>query len=440
MKIIFAAAAMLLVCGGSFTFAAESPHTAVIGLLFPEPVDRGIARQALETKTNSLLTYSATSELGFQWEQYGLKPTTDPWPNLNQTAPEQDPFRSAEPIAVKEPGGRKTWIELQMLEGMATLAERRKNWPEAQARLEEYLKKSPEDLNVLVRLARVVYCQKDTEGAYDVLMRAKLIDVRLAAKYHSPEQLLPPDRVLKKFVDLYEHGVVPLSGRLIHDDKAALQSAVKRAPNDLDLRAVFASWALDNDETALAKEQADAALRIEAAYDARPSKQRKYRGSTTGHTLSGDVALWEKRWADAERHYEKVLLQEPNDFAASDRLARALVEQKDPAKKAKALEIALASYKKDKKNVHVLTTLSWVYFRKGDFDRASSTMEELLRDAGGQVTDPDALTCLAHVLDHNGLNSSAKQILQPTLNEHGAFSMRPEAVELYEKVKDAKGP
>ena len=96
---------------------------------------------------------------------------------------------------------------------------------------------------------------------------------------------------------------------------------------------------MENGKIAFAKEQAEAALRIEAA-DADLARDRKYSGSNVGHMLRGLVALWEKDWPEAENDFQKVIVDDPNDFAARNNLALALVEQDDPAKKKKALAYA----------------------------------------------------------------------------------------------------
>ena len=84
--------------------------------------------------------------------------------------------------------------------------------------------------------------------------------------------------------------------------------------------------------------------------------------------LSGRVALWEKHWAEAEAFFKEVVSEEPNNFAARNYLAMALVEQNDPAKKSNAQKLAFKNYEADKQNVDAISTLCWVYYRNGDFN------------------------------------------------------------------------
>ena len=140
------------------------------------------------------------------------------------------------------------------------------------------------------------------------------------------------------------------------------------APDDLTTRQVVAIWALEKGKIAFAKEQAEAALRIEA------SDPKKYSGSNVGRMLRGLVALWEKDWPEAENYFQKVILENPNDFAARNNLALALVEQDDPAKQQRALAYAEANYRDNKNNPDALSTLGWVYFRRNEFDEAGGSL------------------------------------------------------------------
>ena len=84
------------------------------------------------------------------------------------------------------------------------------------------------------------------------------------------------------------------------------------------------------------------------------------------------VALWEKDWLEAEKDFQKVIYDSPNDFVARNNIALALVEQDDPAKKNKALTYAQTNYKDNNKSPDALSTLGWVCFKRGEFDQAGS--------------------------------------------------------------------
>ncbi len=85
-----------------------------------------------------------------------------------------------------------------------------------------------------------------------------------------------------------------------------------------------------------------------------------------------------RRWADAEKDFEAVILQAPRDFNARNNLALALVEQKDDAnKQRRALEYARTNFEETRTNQNLqnrqgdaLSTLGWVYFCRGEFEQA----------------------------------------------------------------------
>ena len=90
----------------------------------------------------------------------------------------------------------------------------------------------------------------------------------------------------------------------------------------------------------------------------------------------------------------------PNDFVARNNLALALVEQDDPAKKQRALAYAEANYRDNKNNPDALSTLGWVYFRRNEFDQAGLALEQAIKATGGNLTNADTATYVAHILYH----------------------------------------
>jgi tetratricopeptide (TPR) repeat protein len=335
---------------------------------------------------------------------------------------------------------RKGVIQQQALSGMAAVSERRERWADAQARLEKFLETAPDDYIALQRLARAKFWQGKVKEAYADLQKAKQIDLDKVAKdttLKAREQMLPAAAVLAQYYDMFERKN-PWPGKSENADKW-FKYALKQAPNDLNLRAVVTVWALENGEIEFAKEQAKEALRIEK------DDPKKYAGSTAGRMLSGYVAIWDKKWPQAQDYFEKVFIEAPNDFAVKNNLALALVEQDESKKKERALEYALGNYQANKDNVEAASTLAWVYFKNEKFDLASAAMDAVIRATGGNVSNADTATYLAHVLYHNGtatngLKYRAKLILKAILDAKRPFSMKPEAQKLYDLVKDEKAP
>ena len=162
---------------------------------------------------------------------------------------------------------------------------------------------------------------------------------------------------------------------------------------------------------------------------------QKYSGSHVGRILRGLIGLWEKDWAEAESNFQEVLAESPSDFVARNNIALALVEQDSQAKKQRALDYAAANLRDAKNNPDVLSTLGWVHFRRNEFDQAGAALDQAIKAAGSSLHDSDTGTYWAHILHYRQQDQEAKGILESLLNNGRAFSMRPEALALYEKVK-----
>lgn len=345
----------------------------------------------------------------------------------------------------------KPMIQQAAFSGMVTVAERRQRWAQAQQRLEDFLKNAPDDLTARQRLARALFWQgmqkgsKDKlEEAYQQLKKAKEIDLANVKKNPKARDLmLPAEAILARFYDEYLHSTTPGKYPKSKEAEDWFKYALKNFPNDLTLRAVVAEWALNNGEIELAKQQAKEALRIEQEDLSRPADQQRYPHSTIGKMLNGYVAIWTKNWPEAEKCFQEVLVLQPTDFAAKNNLSLAQVEQDDPEEKRKGYENAFLNYQTNKDNdraVEAASTMSWVYFKRDQFDQADGAMNFVLQKTGGNVSNPDTITYLAYILNHNGKKYEAKQLLERLLNSGRPFSMKPEAQKLYDTVKDEKGP
>jgi tetratricopeptide (TPR) repeat protein len=345
-------------------------------------------------------------------------------------------FEKAQTLLAKYTNAqRKPAMQQQTHSGLAAVAELHEEWKEAEAHLRDLLKLSPENLVAHQRLARCLFWQGLAKDAYAVLKEAKKIDRANAQEKHGKEIFLTPEAIMAQYYEQYE-GPNSNTGNAENWFKAAVQ----KAPDDLPTRQVVAVWALERGKVAFAKEQAEAALRVEAADALLPPAVRKYSGSNLGHVLRGLAALWEKDWPEAEKDFQKVVDDSPaeaTDFIARNNLALALVEQDDQAKKQRALEYAEANVRDHKHDADAFSTLAWVRFRRNEFDDAQAAIEQSLKANGGGVNNADTATYQAHILHQQGKKQEASNILNRILISDRPFSMRPEAKKLYEKLRDA---
>jgi tetratricopeptide (TPR) repeat protein len=330
-------------------------------------------------------------------------------------------------LAAYTNAGRKATLEKQLLRGIAKVAETREDWKEAETRLRDLLKVAPEDLDAHKRLALSLFQRGKVKDAYDVLKAAKKIDRENANKYRTRSVFPAPEEIIAHDFDKRE-------GPKATNEEKWHKAAIEDAPDDLATRQAATIWALENGKLAFAKEQADAALRIES------SDAKKYSGSNVGRTLRGVVALWEKDWSTAENYFQKIIDASPTDFVARNIMALALVEQDDPQKKQLAQAYADANYKDNNQSPDALSTLGWVYFRRGEFDQAKLALGEAVKATGGNLNNADTATYLAHILYQQDQKWQTKELLDNILKGDRPFSMRHEAEKLYEKVKDEKRP
>ncbi len=97
------------------------------------------------------------------------------------------------------------------------------------------------------------------------------------------------------------------------------------------------------------------------------------------------------------------------------------------------------NYRENDKSPDALSTLGWVYFKRGEWDQAGLALDQAIKAAGG-INNPDTATYAAYILHHRERDWEAKQLLEGLVKSNRPFSMRPEAQKLYDAVKDARNP
>lgn len=136
------------------------------------------------------------------------------------------------------------------------------------------------------------------------------------------------------------------------------------------------------------------------------------------------------RWADARRHYER-LLQQTDANAVRNNLAEVLLQLKDPG----ALPLALEALKREPGNAAILDTAGWAHAVQGQHDKALP----LLRDA--RLRDPASAAVryhLASVLAQLGRREEALQELRTALADPQAAFDRPAARALLQRLESQR--
>lgn len=302
--------------------------------------------------------------------------------------------------AWKGSGTKKQAMQAQVYNGMSVALGLRGDWAGAQKHLEAWLKMDPKSAPALQELARCLFQQRNPQGSLEKLREAAKID---------SNALLPETALAQYFARAGDQ----------ENAKKWLVAALTAAPRDLRTRLVAAQWAWELGQLDEARKQASGALQLDPR-------------SLDAKILCGVIALFQKDYKAAELYFESAHLQAPKNFAASNNLALALVEQKDKTKKQRALEYAEANAKQYPKVGDALSTYGWVLYKVGRLEEA----ENALRAAAGQGGfGPDAAFYLASVLADRGQDADAKQLLQRALESPGLFPQRDEAKALLEKLQ-----
>lgn len=312
---------------------------------------------------------------------------------------------------------RKDGLLPRIYNGLAATDAARKDWTAAQKRLEAWLKLDKKSTPAMQQLALCLFQQKDVDGALKMLKNAKEQD----------STILTPEAVIAQYY--WQSG----------DQKNAQKwfvTALTNAPRDLNTRLIAAQWAFETGQIKEAKTQASAALQLDAK-------------SLRAKLLRGVVALFEKDYPEAELYFESANRQEPRDFGASNNLALALAEQKDPAKRDRALQYAEVNVRQfgrdtqSRNSAEAFSTYGWVLYKLGRLEDAERSLQQAANS--GNLTAETAYY-LARVISERAdrdprAAASARNLLEGALRTTAPFAQRDEAKELLDKLpKPAEKP
>jgi len=296
---------------------------------------------------------------------------------------------------------RKESFLLAIYSGLASVAESRENWSEAQKQLEALLSVDSQNAAVLRRIARCLFQQKNIEAALDKFREVAKIDL---------DAYLPEVMLAQLYQQAGDH----------ENAKKWLTTALAASPKDIRTHLIAVQWALQTDQLDEALAESELALKL----DPKSLDAKIYRGL---------IALFQKDYKNAEMYFESACLQSPSSFLASNGLALTLVEQKDEAKKRKALEYAEVNAKRFSKLPDATATYGWVLYKLGRLDEAEQALRFVVSNANGLT--PDTAYYLARVSVDRGREAEAKQLLEGTLKANKMFLRQQEAQALLQQLQ-----
>lgn len=279
--------------------------------------------------------------------------------------------------------------------GLAAVAERREQWAEAERLLVVCAKTAPANALFKHRLARVQFEQQRYEDAAKSLAEAEQLD----------EQMESAALVIGRWHHAAGHTA---------DAARWMQTALEQSPNDPRTQVAAILWNLEVDQPEEARQH------VERLAEVQPDAPEVLR-------LKGIVATFLRDFETAERCFQSLVTENPGDFAASNQLVLALIEQESTSKQRRAAQIAELNKRQYPTSPEAHATLGWVLYRLGQLETAERIFQPLL---SGTQLSPDAAYYAARLLIDRGRTEEARAFLQGALDTAGNFRNRKPCQEM----------
>jgi len=294
----------------------------------------------------------------------------------------------------------------------AAVAESRKQWDEAKKSLEEWIKLDPKAAIAHQRLARVLFQSNSKDpNIMKELETAAALEKSLPSPNISMAQL---------FESLNDSAGREAATKYV---EAAVAEKVDANNKDRVLKSFLTAtqFAVATNRLQDAVKYADGALKIDP-------------NSLDAQLTRGTIARMTRDYKTAEAQLDALYAKNPINFAVSNNLALVLAEQAEPAKKERALQLAMLNFNNNKQNqqlaVEAAATLGWTYYKAGKLAEAEQALQAVIQS--NQLT-PDSAFYVAKVLSDRGRNADALNIVNVAL-QTPVFFNRVEAEALQKKL------
>ena len=283
--------------------------------------------------------------------------------------------------------------------GLAAVAETREDWTAAQKHLTSLLELDPANGQARQRLGRILFQLGKPDDAHKALTQAVKDAPTLEPATISMARLYSQKGNIDKAREWFDY-------------------ASKLEPSSARVRLARGGWLLEQGRAADARSQIEEALKLDPA-------------SKDALRLKALISWHLRDLPAAEAILEPIHNEAPADLGISNLLALALVEQDDPAKQSRGLQLAEVNARQSPKSSEALATLGWAHFRAGHLDQA----EKMLRTAvTGVRTTPDIAYYFARILAARGQTQDARKLLETSINVSSTFAHRDEAKELLKSL------
>jgi tetratricopeptide (TPR) repeat protein len=294
---------------------------------------------------------------------------------------------------------RKNELALRAEAGLATVAESRKNWDEAQKHLAAWIALDAKDYRPRVRMGQALFQSDKSQEAYQEFQAA----AKLSDQAPTPEIMM---------------------GRLYQQKedktKAAewMKLALERAPQDPEVQVGLAEWNWEQGQLDAAKLHADEALKLKP-------------DMIEAKVIRGLVARFQKDYLEAEKQFQSAHLLSPANFTAANQLALVLSEQDDEGKLRRARELGELNVRQYPNNTEAAAALAGIYFKVGRTDDAAQLLQAV---ANAGAMSGDAAYVMGQILAARNNKEEAMRLLRAALDARGPFANREAAQALYDKL------
>jgi len=283
---------------------------------------------------------------------------------------------------------------------IASVYELRGQWADADVRLRESIKAGADQAPVLIRLARVQFALQSYENAEKLLRRA----------YVQDPQIDPVEITLGQW--FHVNGQKEQAERWV-------RLAIERKPSDPQVLTAAVLWAV---ETERLEEASGFVGQLSVLLPDDPNVIR----------MQGIVARFLSDYEMAENHFQRLLVDHPGDFLASNQLALVLLGQDQVEKQRRAVQVAELNYRQYPRSVDARVTLGWAYLRQNRSDDADKAFASI---GASEAIEGDSAYYVARYHHDRGRSEVAQAILTGLVAGRGAFTQRRAASELLDALK-----
>lgn len=290
--------------------------------------------------------------------------------------------------------------------GLAAVAERRQQWPEAERRLREAIRVDNRQVAPLRRLARAQFQQQRFEDAEKTLRYVR----RLDESGQPAELTLAGWHARSGRSEEAERLMVALADQATGD---------QRAEDVAETLVALALWHLETDRPQTAQDF------IDRLVEADPEHPQRLRLAGLAARAVGDLET-------AESCFQQLMLDQPDDFAITNQLVLVLIDQQDEAKQKRALQLAEMNARLHDHPAR-LVSLGWVHHRLGRSDQAWKTIQPVLSGPG---LSAENAYFVAHLLAAQGLTQEAMQAFQQASEARGYFVDRQRCIDQVQRLRE----